>query len=75
MPGPLLEILIIFLLILVNGLLAMSEIAIVSARQNRLKARAQIDFADARLVVQTSLYRRDRDPCRRLIGIAVDSAT
>ncbi len=34
------EILVIFLLILVNGLLSMSEIAIVSARQNRLQQRA-----------------------------------
>lgn len=34
------EILVIFLLILVNGLLSMSEIAVVSARQNRLQQRA-----------------------------------
>lgn len=36
-----LEILIIFLLILVNGLLAMSEIAVVSARKVRLQQRAE----------------------------------
>ena len=52
MPGPLLEILIIFLLILVNGLLAMSEIAIVSARQNRLKARAQEGDEKAEIAVK-----------------------
>lgn len=40
MTGWIIELLIIFALILVNGLLAMSEIAIVSARQNRLQQRA-----------------------------------
>ena len=40
MPGWVMEILIIFALILINGVLAMAEIAIVSARQNRLQQRA-----------------------------------
>jgi len=40
MPGTSLEIIIIIALILINGLLAMSEMAVVSARKSRLQQRA-----------------------------------
>ncbi|MEJ2709973.1 MAG: hemolysin family protein [Anaerolineales bacterium] len=41
MPNAVIEIVVIFLLILVNGLLAMAEIAIVSSRKVRLQQRAE----------------------------------
>jgi putative hemolysin len=46
MPGISLEILIILLLLLANGVFAMSEIAVVTARKSRL--RAQADAGDVR---------------------------
>jgi putative hemolysin len=48
----LLEILIILFLILLNGLLAMSEIAVVSARKIRLEQRSQAGSATARAALE-----------------------
>ena len=47
-----LEILIIFLMILFNGLLAMSEIAIISARRYRLQQRARSGSSGAAIALQ-----------------------
>jgi putative hemolysin len=57
MPIWVLEILIILLLILLNGLLSMAEIAIVSARQNRLEQRANQGDDRARMALTLA-----RDP-------------
>src|SRR5215475_13868985 len=55
MPPVIIEMLVVVLLILINGLFAMSEIAVVSARKTRLrqwaeegnaKARAALDLAN-----------------------------
>lgn len=47
-----LEALLIFLLILANGILAMSEIAVVSARKPRLRSRAEAGDARARRALE-----------------------
>jgi putative hemolysin len=52
MPVWVLEILVIFLLILLNGLLSMAEIAIVSARRNRLEQRADQGDERARMALK-----------------------
>jgi putative hemolysin len=57
MPTWVWEVLFILLLILLNGLLAMAEIAIVSARQNRLEQRANRGDESARLALKLA-----RDP-------------
>jgi putative hemolysin len=57
MPTWIAEIVVIFLLIILNGLLSMSEIAIVSARQNRLEQRANQGDDHARLALKLA-----RDP-------------
>ncbi|MCI2430778.1 hemolysin family protein [Candidatus Acetothermia bacterium] len=49
---PILEIFIIFLLILINGVFAMSEIAIVSARKARLQQRAEEGDLKARTALE-----------------------
>ena len=48
------DILIIFLLILLNGLFSMSEIAIVSARKSRLKAAAKRGDKNAKVALETA---------------------
>jgi len=48
MGNPLVEILIIFILLLLNGIFAMSEIAIVSARKGRLQEMAEESALDTR---------------------------
>jgi putative hemolysin len=52
MPHITLEILIIFLLFIANGIFAMSEIAVVSARKVRLQERANKGDAGARLALK-----------------------
>jgi putative hemolysin len=52
MSVALLEILIILFLILLNGLLAMSEIAVISARKIRLEQRSQAGSASARAALE-----------------------
>jgi putative hemolysin len=52
MPHFSLEILIILLLVLVNGLLAMSELAIVSARRIRLQQRAALGNTGAQVALE-----------------------
>jgi putative hemolysin len=49
---PVLEIIIVFLLILVNGVLAMSELAVVSARRARLQAMAERGVRGARRAIR-----------------------
>lgn len=61
-----LEILIVLTLIVVNGLLAMSELAIVSSRPSRLKARAAAGSRGARIAL--SLYE---DPGRFLSTVQI----
>lgn len=48
------EILIIFLLILLNGIFSMSEIALVSARKSRLEAAAKRGDRNARIALETA---------------------
>ncbi len=48
MGNPLVEVLIIFILLLLNGIFAMSEIAIVSARKGRLQEMAEESALDTR---------------------------
>jgi putative hemolysin len=45
---PLLELLLVLVLILINGILAMSELAVVSARRSRLKAMAEANVRGSR---------------------------
>ena len=45
---PLLELLLVLVLILINGILAMSELAVVSARRSRLKAMAEANIRGSR---------------------------
>jgi putative hemolysin len=52
MPGVLLEVLVIFLLIILNGIFAMSEIAVVSARKTRLQQWAEEGNAKARAALE-----------------------
>lgn len=54
MPSTLAEILLIFLLLLANGLFAMSEIAVVSARRVRLQQRAAAGDVGARTALALS---------------------
>src|SRR5579872_1641273 len=53
-PIPWLDVLIIFALILLNGVLAMSEMAIVSSREARLKAMAKSGSGGARCALELS---------------------
>ncbi|MEM6529219.1 MAG: CNNM domain-containing protein, partial [Chloroflexota bacterium] len=46
------QLLIIFLLVLLNGLLAMSEIAVVSARQARLQEQADNGSSGAKAALE-----------------------
>ncbi|MBL0912279.1 MAG: HlyC/CorC family transporter [Bacteroidia bacterium] len=48
------EVLIIFLLILLNGVFSMSEIALVSARKSRLEAAAKRGDRNARIALETA---------------------
>ena len=52
MSNPVLEILIIFLLLVTNGVFAMAEIAIVSARKARLKQLADAGNSQARTALE-----------------------
>ncbi len=54
MNNPFLEILIIFLLLLLNGLFALSETAMVSARRGRLQAMADAGDTNARIALETA---------------------
>jgi len=51
-PIPWLDVLLIFALIVVNGALAMGELAIVSSREARLKAMAKTGSAGARCAIE-----------------------
>ncbi len=66
MPTWIVEILVIFLLILINGLLSMAEIAIVSARQNRLEQRADQGDESARTALKLA-----RDPSNFLSTVQI----
>jgi putative hemolysin len=55
MNSILLEIIAIFLLILLNGVLAMSEIAVVSARKIRLQQRAEAGSAGAQAALELAM--------------------
>ena len=48
LPFPWLDLLLILALVAINGVLSMSELAIVSAREARLKAMAKAGSAGAR---------------------------
>ena len=54
MNNPFLEILIILLLLILNGLFALSETALVSARRGRLQAMADEGNASARIALETA---------------------
>ncbi|MEQ8674035.1 MAG: hemolysin family protein [Aggregatilineales bacterium] len=60
------EILIIFLLTLLNGVLAMSELAVVSARQARLQAQRDDDTAGAKAALELA-----QDPNRFLSTVQI----
>jgi putative hemolysin len=66
MPTGLFEILVIFALILVNGLFSMAEIAVVSARQNRLQQRALQGDDKAQLALKLA-----QDPARFLSTVQI----
>ena len=59
MSKPLLEILIIFLLLVINGIFAMSEIAIVSARKARLQQQAEEGNKKARAALALATKPND----------------
>lgn len=60
------EVLIVLLLLVLNGVFAMSEIAVVSARKTRLQQRAEAGDAGARRALQLS-----EDPSRFLATVQV----
>ena len=66
MSGVTTELLLILLLLLVNGLLAMSEIAIVSARKTRLQQRADAGDAGAAAALELA-----REPTRFLSTVQI----
>jgi putative hemolysin len=63
---PLLEILVVLALVLLNGYLAMSELAVISARPARLEAQAQKGGRGARLALALA-----RDPGRMLSTVQI----
>jgi putative hemolysin len=65
-PLPVLDILFILILILINGVLAMSELAIVSARRSRLKALADRKVRGARRALRLAA-----DPGRFLSTVQI----
>ena len=56
MSNPVLEILIVFLLLVANGVFAMAEIAIVSARKARLQQLADTGDARARAALELATH-------------------
>ncbi len=64
--GPGFQVLLIFALILLNGVFAMSEIAVVSARKSRLKQRADLGDAHARRALDLA-----EDPSRFLSTVQI----
>jgi putative hemolysin len=63
---PVLEVFVVLALVLLNGFFAMSEIAVVSARQARLETRARKDGRGARLALGLA-----RDPGRMLSTVQI----
>ena len=79
LPFPWLDLVLILALVAINGVLSMSELAIVSSREARLKAMAKSGSKGATLCARTGLRSRpvpvdgadrhhaDRDPRRRFL--------